>query len=324
MGTDRRVDGRADERTDRRTTTTPGRKLLVSSILAVCVVLAGCSGVGSLDRSGGDEAMTAPDVENGAAGSKPVSATAVADDAGTAESDLNADAQSVPAVRQRALVRTGEIRIRVEDYDTARRSVVTTVRDLGGFVSDAKQRRNRRGNDTWRTGYVVVRVPAEEFSTAVDAATSEGEVLSEATSARDVSEQLVDVEARLENLRRERDRLRTFLDAADDTEELLQVERRLSEVQGEIERLRARQRSLERRVAFSTLRVEIREPQPETARSTPTAFHQRPLTEAVAASTRMVVILARSSVVLGAYLAPFVAVVAVPLGVVVFWWRRRG
>ncbi|MFB6177986.1 MAG: DUF4349 domain-containing protein, partial [Halobaculum sp.] len=61
----------------------------------------------------------------------------------------------------------------------------------------------------------------------------------------------------------ERERLRELYRNASDTEAILAIERRLSEVQGKIERLKAQRKELRRRVALSTIRVELREPEPE-------------------------------------------------------------
>lgn len=126
------------------------------------------------------------------------------------------------------------------------------------------------------TGTVVLRVPSENYSDLQSDIRGEGTVVSERTGTRDVSDRLVDLEARLTNLRERRDRLRTFYENANGTEELLAIERELSEVQGEIERLEARQRSLEQQVAYSTLRVELREDAPGPQQVN-TPFHQQSL-----------------------------------------------
>ena len=54
-----------------------------------------------------------------------------------------------------------------------------------------------------------------------------------------MSGQLVDIEARLESLRAERDQLRTLYRQANATDDVLAVQRELSDVQREIERLEA-------------------------------------------------------------------------------------
>ncbi|WP_159900123.1 DUF4349 domain-containing protein [Salinirussus salinus] len=225
---------------------------LATVALVALVVLAGCGSLG-----GGGGAANAGDGGGGGADGAD----------GPAGGDAGAEAGGGDAVAgqaqvDRAVIRTGTVELRVGDFEAARSAVADRARSLGGYVSESGSTRNTRDNRSWTTGYVVVRVPAERFSDALADARERGTVLSEGTETEDVTDQLVDLEARLTNLRERRDRLRSFYDRANSTEELLRVEERLSSVQSEIERLEAERRALENRVAFSTLRVELREPEP--------------------------------------------------------------
>ena len=231
---------------------------LVTVALVAVVVLAGCGSLG-----GGGGAANAGD--GGGGGADGASGPAGGDggeSGGEAGGGEDALAGQTQAQVDRAVIRTGTIELRVEDFEAARSAVAERARSLGGYVSESGSTRNTRDNRSWTTGYVVVRVPAERFSDALADARERGTVLSEGTETEDVTDQLVDLEARLTNLRERRDRLRSFYDRANSTEELLRVEERLSSVQSEIERLEAERRALENRVAFSTLRVELREPEP--------------------------------------------------------------
>lgn len=323
------------------------RRTIAAIVVLTSVVLAGCSGFGGGDAgppaAGDDDAaprtqgldvqQSAPEETQGESGGGDGGdgTDGGGGDGGFASggeydpTDLSAEDVSI----QTALIRTGTVTLRVEDYGEARRQVADAAATRGGFVSDSQQALHRDGNRTWETGYVVVRVPAEQFSGMLDSARSVGEVLAESTQARDVSEQLVDLEARLTNLERKRARLREFYDRANTTDELLQIEARLAEVQGNIERLKASKRSLEQKVAYSKLRVELREPRPEnettttTTTTTSTPYHSRSIAGAFAASVHTLVVLSRSAVVTVAYLLPYF-VVAIPiLGLGLAWRRRR-
>lgn len=231
---------------------------LVTVALVAVVVLAGCGSLG-----GGGGAANAGD--GGGGGADGASGPAGGDggeSGGEAGGGEDALAGQTQAQVDRAVIRTGTIELRVEDFEAARSAVAERARSLGGYVSESGSTRNTRDNRSWMTGYVVVRVPAERFSDALADARERGTVLSEGTETEDVTDRLVDLEARLTNLRERRDRLRSFYERANSTEELLRVEERLSSVQSEIEQLEAERRALENRVAFSTLRVELREPEP--------------------------------------------------------------
>jgi hypothetical protein len=138
-----------------------------------------------------------------------------------------------------------------------------------------------------------------------------------------VTDQLVDLNARIENLERQRDRLRTMYDRANETEELLAIQQQLSDVQGEIERLDARRTGLRRQVSYSTLTVEVREPEPGAPQIDPPAYHERPLVNAFVSSVNGVIVLARSAVVTLAYALPYLLVLSL-IAIPAWLWRRRG
>ena len=81
------------------------------------------------------------------------------------------------------------------------------------------------------------------------------EVRSESTESQDVTEEYVDVEARLANLEATADRVRNFLDVARNVEEALAVNQELSRLEGDIESLKGRRDYLRQSAAFSSLSV---------------------------------------------------------------------
>ncbi|MDY6765182.1 MAG: DUF4349 domain-containing protein, partial [Halobacteria archaeon] len=168
--------------------------------------------------------------------------------------------------QQRYIIRTGNVDLRVNDFDSTTEEITSTVESYGGFVSDTQEDLHTRGNQTWKTGRLVLRVPSENFTDLLQFVKNQGTVLASETNAKDVTDRVVDLEARLKNLKAQRDRLRQLFERANETEDILKIEERLSEVQGEIERTEAQLRSLKQQVAFSTLTVDISETQPEITR----------------------------------------------------------
>jgi hypothetical protein len=229
---------------------------------------------------------------------------------------------SVPDVQSRARIKNGEVVLEVADFDASRTALTEQVRQHGGYVSDVRQRQHRKGNRTWSTGEITLRVPAENFSALRNDAKGSGVVLREEVSTRDVTEQLVDLNARIENLQRQRDQLRTLYDRANETEELLAIQDQLSDVQGEIERLQAQRQSLRQQISYSTLTVEFREPEPGELQIDYPAYHERPLVEAFLSSVNGVIVLLQSAIVTAAYALPYLVVLSV-LSTPVWLWRRR-
>jgi cell division septum initiation protein DivIVA len=284
------------------------RSRSITVVLVLLVLLAGCGGSAGSAQGGGGDAATVAEAN--------VEAERAADADGGDGGDGGGDAgaQSDGSLTAgRSIIRTGEVQLRVENFEAARANLTTAVEARGGYVSDSTQRVHDSGEESWTSGRVVLRVPAENFSGTMTAVESEGRVVESSTSTQDVTEQVVDLQARLENLRAERDRLRELYQRANDTEDVLAVERRLSEVQTEIERTEARLQSLERRVAYSTITVEMREPRPD--RPAPDQWYDTPVLAAFLDSVHGVGVVLQAVVVGFAYAAPYLLVFLSPIAV---------
>ncbi len=278
-------------------------------LLALLVLVAGCSGAGAgASVDAGAEQRAAGDAEASGAAS-------------VADSDGGGDPVARAANRQ--LVHTATVELRVDGYDRARERLTDAAERRGGFVSDANSRRRTTGAGNYTTGTVTYRVPADEYEAFLETVNETGTVVSSSQQTEDVTEQVVDLEARLRTLRAQRDRLRELYEQADDTEEVLSVERRLSEVQTEIERAAARKASLERQVALATVTVELREPRPDGPPAG--AWYDTPLVEAFLSSVDGVVVTLRAAAVATAYAAPYLLVLlGPPVAGVALAWRRWG
>lgn len=289
-------------------------------VVALSLVLAGCTGAMQSGGDGGTDASYD--------GQSLDMSTEVAADSGddtTYYQGEEVTGANPAIVLQRARIMTGKVHLEVADFGDARSRIVAATRERGGFVSGSDVNLHRDGNRTWRTGQIELRVPRENFSSLMSAVESEGTVVSTNTDSQDVTDQLVDIEARLTNLRSQREKLRDLYDEANETEDVLEVQERLSEVQTEIERLEAQQRSLENRVAYSTITVQLEEPRPGSPSVTErVAWYETGVVAAFLASVDGVVVVIRAIVVGIAFALPYLAVFAIPLAGGVFALRRRG
>ncbi|RJQ54104.1 MAG: DUF4349 domain-containing protein [Actinobacteria bacterium] len=109
-------------------------------------------------------------------------------------------------------------------------------------------------------GTVVIKVPASKFDAFSRQARKLGKIQSESESAEDVTQQAVDMRARLKNLRAEEAAFLRFFRAAKTVNELIRIETQLARVRGEIESLQAQLELLQSRVALATLTLELSEP----------------------------------------------------------------
>ena len=154
---------------------------------------------------------------------------------------------------QRQLIRRGQMSADVADLGEARRRVEGAASALGAQVEHVHIR------ETSRAEYVL-RVPPDRLETLMDSVAAVGEVSSRAVSADDVTDHILDAEARLDALRATRDRLRQLLERASTVQDVISVERELARVQGDLESLDARLQAMKGQVAMSKLDVHLRRP----------------------------------------------------------------
>lgn len=284
--------------------------------VALLVVLAGCASLGG-GADGGDAGvdMSADEAPTGAQAQASGGAQSGSGDGG------GGAAVSAAAV-DRAIVRTGSVELTVENFEATRNAIAAEAKRYGGYVGGSSQTLHRAENVSWTTGQVVVRVPSDRFSDLVGFAEEQGTVESVQTETEDVTDRLVELDARISNLEAKRSRLRSFYNRADSTSELLSIEERLSSVQGEIEQLKATEQSLEDRVAFSTLRISIAEERPEPARDAP-EDDGTTVASAFFASVQQMVDGGYALLLVLAALAPFAVVLGVPGAVGYGLYRRR-
>lgn len=303
------------------------RRTLSVLALVALVALAGCGassgGAGGGD-AGGEYQQATELAASGAEATGAPTATPMAEDAAGGSGGDGGSGGAVN-VQERKVIKTGTVVVEVQNFERARANITRAVERYGGYVSDTSQERREIDNETWVRGRVVLRVPQDRFDDLVNDAKALGEVESVETNARDVTGQIVDIRARLKNLRAERDRLRELYQQANTTENVLAVQRELSDVQGEIERLEARLQSLQNQVAYSTLTVRLEEPRPTPDRIAPDRWYDTPVVSAFLQSVDGVVVVARAIVVGFAYALPYLIAFGLPVLLVGgALWRYRG
>lgn len=166
----------------------------------------------------------------------------------------NVQAVSFDATIERLVIRTADLELIVPDTEEALDRIQALVEELGGYVVSLDTYQYQEGVQA----VVTFRVPAESFDVALDRvkeiATT---VRRESISGQDVTEEYVDLEARLRHLQAKEAQLLEFLDQAEDTEAVMQVYAELSRTQQEIEVVRGRMQYLENRAALATITVNL-------------------------------------------------------------------
>jgi hypothetical protein len=171
---------------------------------------------------------------------------------------LTALADSRP---DRYLIRNATLTLEARNVREASVALAATVRTARGYVSDTHETMDELGK---RSTTIQVRVPFSQFDRSMQQIEMLGKVLEKQVTAEDVTEEFVDSQAKLRNLKRTELRLLDHLNRTGRLAEVLLVEKELNRVRGEIEQLEGRLRFLEHRVAYSTITATLSEaPRPQ-------------------------------------------------------------
>lgn len=201
---------------------------------------------------------------------------AVSQDAAAPEQSLGAGTPAGTTTdTDRMIIRTQTLRLEVDDTPAAveelrgiakaNAAVITDLQvatETDGWLYRYDEYGYTVGDGAALRGWMTVRVPAESLDAFVEAARALGTVKYQAEDTEDVTEQHVDLTARLTNLQAEEVRLRGFFDSAKTVTDMLAVETELNRVRQEIESMQAQITYLERQAAMATVTIELTEKQP--------------------------------------------------------------
>ena len=197
-------------------------------------------------------------------------------------------------------------------------SIMANVSGLGGGVAYSNIDYGDR-TDGYDDGFamLVVKVPPGGIDQLLAGLDDTGTVHSISQSAQDVTEQLIDLDVRIRNVRESVANVREFMDLTENLKDLVVLEGEMTRRQTDLERLEAQQRNLSDRVALSTVTIDI----------VPTASVGGENSDTIGDAFGtgwdvFVAVLYRTGFVL-AVLAPFLIVAAVLAFVVRFLVRRR-
>ena len=234
--------------------------LIIGSILVLtAAVLAGCA-------AGGGSAGTPPTVGNavgqpqandGGGGGASPAATAAPAAPGQEPTPPDEVGKLVDDTK---IVRTGTIQLQVADVTTALTAARDGIRAMGGYIGSSQT----QTLDDSPIATITYRVPVDRWEDALDLLRkltgSGGKILSENTNAVEVTGAIVDLEARIRNLRASEAALQEISSRATRISDVLEVQAQLTTVRGQIEQLTAQLTQLDDQAAFATLTASFSTP----------------------------------------------------------------
>ena len=216
-------------------------------ILLVATVLAACGSAGSAQS--GDDAGLGPEPAASAATGEDAEASGRQGGSPTGGGD---DTPPLTAPIEQRIVKTGEVTLEVENVGAALGAVRAIADAAGGYVGGSQ------AGTLEDQATLTIRVPAATFEDVLaQLHAMDADVVAEATREQDVTGQVVDLGARIDNLQASEASYRELVARAERVEDILAVQSRLDEVRGQVEQLTAQLEALEGQAALSTLTVTL-------------------------------------------------------------------
>jgi hypothetical protein len=157
-------------------------------------------------------------------------------------------------VIKKKIIKDGKLGLRVSELEQTKLRVDTLIKYHGGYYA------NESFNNTdLESSFVLeIRIPSENFEKFIsEIETGDGEILYKEIYARDVTDQFIDLETRLENKRNYLIRYNDLLRKANNVKEILEIEEKIRGLEEEIESTTGRLKYLSDLVDYSTLDLTI-------------------------------------------------------------------
>ena len=221
-------------------------------LIAIAALIAAC---------GGSTASSAPAAQAaGETGGKGLSGAADGAPPANPEPGSGGGGGQIAAVDDAKIIRTGTMSIEVKDVGAASRTARDAIVGLGGYVGASTT-----SNDGEQpSAQITYRIPAAKWETALDLLRGLNglttKVVTEHTEAVEVTSQVIDLQARIANLRASETAFQGIAAKATKISDVLEVQAQLTQTRGEIERLTAQLKDLNDRAGYASLTVQYNVP----------------------------------------------------------------
>ena len=219
-----------------------------------------------------------------------------------------------PADADRKIIYSANIELVVEQFDDLEKRIKQAIKQAGGYLAkvnlDRMQGEQRFGNWT-------ARIPVDQYQSFLDAVAELGVPISQTQDAQDVTEEFVDLTARIVNQKKLEKRILELLDRPDDKiSHVIEVEKELARVREQIERMEGRIRFLSDKTDLTTVMITAREERDYQPPQAPT-FDNRISSAWLGSITNTKTFFANLIVMLAGGVVPLTITI---VGLIAFWF----
>ncbi|MCI0702680.1 MAG: DUF4349 domain-containing protein [Planctomycetia bacterium] len=237
------------------------------------------------------------------------------DAAGKADGPGDPVATNAPAKRH--IIFTSTLDVIVKDLEVAVPEVEKLIAGHKGYIAKSEVKGDTGSK---RTATYTLRVPAESFKPLNEGLLALGTPQRNAVDSQDVTEEFVDVQARLKNLKNEEETLNKLLKESTTRTEVLQTREQIKVIRGDIERAQARLDYLSKLTALSTVYLTLREIKDYKPPTAPT-FGSR-ISDTFEKSWEGLVGFAQGAVLVAVALTPWLPIL-IPAFIALVWAIRK-
>lgn len=162
------------------------------------------------------------------------------------------------------IIRTASVSVETANVTGAAESLAGIAAGSGGYVSSTSVSTGYKGRVY---GSVTIRVPADRFESALSGVKAIGKVTYIDTGSEDVTSQYIDLDARINAYKNQISQYNAIMKNATDVKDVLAVQQQIDTVQTQLDQATGQMKYLTSRIDFSTITVNLQEPEPVGGRS---------------------------------------------------------
>ena len=253
-------------------------KRILAFLLAalMCLGLCACGRSGSMQSNYKESAYEMPS----AGMSAPVAMNAAYDmayeDAGFAmmstatsagaKRDAGESGTDAPEENPEKIIYSGDATVETTEFEKSVAALEKMIAEAGGFIESSSVNGSNyydssRGYTSKRSASYTLRVPSEKFAGLMSSLSDIGNVPYTHTYTENVTAEYYDVQARLKALQAQESRLLEMMEIAETVEDIITIEDKLTDVRYRIDSFQSSLNNWDRRVAYSTLSITVKEVQ---------------------------------------------------------------
>jgi hypothetical protein len=231
------------------------------------------------------------------------------------------NAQAASEAIERKIIRNGKLTIETDSPTSGQSKITSIAESLGGFVITSEFKQG--GASASESVIITVRVPATQFNEALEKIRTTGnQVLNENVTGQDVTEEFLDLEARIKTKKALEAQFLEIMKQAKNVSDALEVQTEISNVRTEIERMEGRKRFLQNQASLSTIIITLQTPPPILV-STSTSGFGHSIKQAFAEGIDLAALIVLGLIRLIIVLIPITLFIFLPLGLILKFIVRR-